>query len=123
MAAKKFSRVFFLPLQIKQYAIGVVSSFILSASAYADRGGLGEWSRDIVNGPFTGLGYTLNAISFMVGVGFILGAYMQYQAHRDNPSQVRVSTPIFLLCAGILLIILPLLSWVAQGGAFLRPAK
>lgn len=99
-----------------------VTSLTLSSVSHAEQG-LGEWSHNIVNGPFKGLGYMLNAISFMVGVGFILGSYIQYQAHRDNPTQVRISTPIFLLCAGILLIILPLLSWVAQGGAFLRPAK
>ena len=95
---------------------------LLSPLASAQMG-VTEWSQQMLKGPATGLAYVMNAISFLAGVGFILGSYIQYQAHRENPQQVRISTPIFLICAGIVLIILPLLSWIAEGGAFLRPRR
>lgn len=97
--------------------------FLFPLSAYAVEQGVAEWTTHLLKGPFSGLGYAMNAISFIVGVGFILGSYIQYQAHRDNPQQVRISTPIFLLVAGLVLVGLPMLSWVAEGGSFLRPPR
>lgn len=108
------------------YLRAVTSLFVFANSlfnaAWAQQS-VGEWANNMVKGPIGGLGYTLNALSFVVGIGFILGAYIQYQAHRDNPQQVRLSTPIFMLAAGLFLIILPLTAWIAEGGSFLRPKK
>ena len=111
-----------LYVAVQRYALLVICS-VYTPSVFARDQGVTGWTTHMMKGPIAGLGYTMNALSFIVGVGFILGSYIQYQAHRDNPQQVRVSTPIFLLCAGLFLIILPMLSWVAEGGSFLRQTR
>ena len=60
-----------------------------------------------------GLGKIFGYICLIGGVGMILGAFLQYKAHRDNPSQVRLGTPIFLLIVGIILIILPYIGFIS----------
>ena len=46
-------------------------------------------------------------VSLVAGICFIVGALLQYRAHRINPSQVRLGAPIFLLILGVVLILLP----------------
>jgi len=83
----------------------IICIFLIT-STYADSLSLGDMA-DWVMGPVNGLGKVLGYICLIGGIGMILGAFLQYKAHRDNPSQVRLTTPVFLLVVGVILIILP----------------
>lgn len=80
--------------------------FIIAGQAMADVITVGDASRWLM-GPVNGLGKVFGYMCLIGGIGMILGAFLQYRAHRENPSQVRLSTPVFLLIVGIILIILP----------------
>jgi intracellular multiplication protein IcmD len=45
--------------------------------------------------------------SYVGGLGFALGAIMKFKAHKDNPTQIPVGTPIALLFIAAALIFLP----------------
>jgi len=52
----------------------------------------------------------LHVICYIIGGTLILGAGLQYRNYRNNPTAIRLSTPIVLLLLGIALILLPLLA-------------
>lgn len=67
-----------------------------------------------------GLNSVLIAICFVAGVGFCIGGLIQYKYHRDNPQQVRLSTPIVLLVLGVCFISIPLISMLSESSRFVR---
>jgi hypothetical protein len=67
-----------------------------------------------------GLGRIIHAISYVAGVGFFLGGILQYKFHWENPQQVKISTPIFLVVIGLSLIGLPFLTMWSDSSSFLR---
>jgi len=75
-------------------------------NTYADSLSLGDMA-DWVMGPVNGLGKVFGYICLIGGIGMILGSFLQYKAHRENPSQVRLTTPVFLLVVGIILLLIP----------------
>lgn len=96
----------------------IIILFCLSVSTgYADS--IGDLADNLM-GPVAGLGKILNAICFIAGTGFILGALLQYKYHRENPQQVRISTPIVLLCLGLIIIAIPMVAYFSESGNFLR---
>jgi hypothetical protein len=70
-------------------------------------GSLGAISDELMV-PAAGIAKMLFYISFICGAGFFLGALIQYKYYRENPQQVRLSTPITLLILSIVLIGFPL---------------
>lgn len=93
---------------------------MLSCAAFAEQAVTVD---DVVTnlfGPTIALGRMMHALFFCAGVGFVVGAMIQYKAHRDNPSQVRISTPILLLILGLVLLIVPLLSMQGTASFFLK---
>lgn len=72
--------------------------------------GIGQLA-SILMVPTAGLAKIMMAMAFVVGVGFLMGAIVQYKYHRENPQQVRLSTPVLLLALGLALLALP---FVAQ---------
>ncbi|MCD6047156.1 MAG: icmD [Gammaproteobacteria bacterium] len=47
------------------------------------------------------------SIAYLAGAGFVVAAIFKFKAHKDNPTQVTVGTPIMLLFVGIGLLFLP----------------
>lgn len=58
-------------------------------------------------GIFTNVLYN---IFYIVGVMCLGGAIIRYKEYRENPSQTRLSTPIFLLIIGGVFIALPFIA-------------
>jgi intracellular multiplication protein IcmD len=48
----------------------------------------------------------VRAICIITGAALVLGSIFQYKKHRNNPSEVPLSTPIMTLLAGLALIAL-----------------
>lgn len=80
--------------------------------------GLGQLA-NILMAPTAGIARIMMAMAFVAGVGFLMGAIIQYKYHRENPQQVRLSTPLLLLALGLALLALPLVAQISSS----NPAK
>jgi len=98
---------------------GVGVWLISSQVTYAQDSSLGGLAQNIL-GPFSAMGKIMMAVCIVGGVGFILGSVVQYKAHRENPTQVRISTPLLLLILGIALVSLPFLGKYSSSSLFLN---
>lgn len=49
----------------------------------------------------------ITAASYVAGMAFAVGAIVKFKAHKDNPSQIPIGTPIALLFVGAALIFAP----------------
>ena len=56
---------------------------------------------------FVGLGKLITAGAYMAGIGFVMASMLKFKAHKDNPTQIPIGTPIALLFVGSALIFLP----------------
>lgn len=59
-------------------------------------------------------------ICYILGGTLILGAGIQYKNYRDNPSAVRLSTPVVLFLLGVSFILLPLIGMTSPGAEAAR---
>lgn len=58
----------------------------------------------------------VNTGCLVIGGSFIFASIVRYFEHRRSPLMVPISTVIFLLVAGIILILLPFLYLVTKSG-------
>lgn len=49
----------------------------------------------------------VTAASYVAGMAFAIGAIVKFKAHKDNPTQIPIGTPIALLFVGAALIFIP----------------
>lgn len=68
--------------------------------------GIGSMATHI-GGSFSPLAKFVTGGSFLVGLGFAFAAIMKFKAHRDNPTQVSIGTPIALIVIAGVLLYLP----------------
>ena len=67
---------------------------------------LGEMAQTITQS-FDGLARLITAGAYMAGMGFIMASMLKFKAHKDNPTQIPIGTPIALLFVGSALMFLP----------------
>lgn len=101
----KFIGVFFLYFLLA--LIGI-------ASAYEPLG-LGKVAENLME-PVGLLSDFVNTACFAIGGAFLFTSIVKYIEHRRSPTMIPISTVIFLLIAGILLILLPFLGLWTEGG-------
>ncbi len=68
--------------------------------------GLAEVAQNITNG-LENLANLITAASFVMGFGFAAAAILKFKAHKDNPAQIPIGTPIALLFIAAALLYLP----------------
>ena len=90
--------------------------FFMATSLYA--ASLGTLADNLM-GPMSGLGHIMNGIFYVAGVGFLLGGLLQYKYHRENPQQVRISTPLILIFLGLVILAVPIVAMLSESGSFL----
>lgn len=56
---------------------------------------------------FENLSRLITASSYIAGLGFSMGAILKFKAHKDNPTQVTVGTPIAMLLVASALLFFP----------------
>lgn len=78
-------------------AVFAPSAMAQSIGAIADR----------ASGSIGGVTRLAESVAYMVGFLFGIGALVKFKAHRDNPQQTPISTPIVLLFVAVGLIALP----------------
>lgn len=60
-----------------------------------------------VTGSFEAIGTLFIACAYIAGFAITVFAIFKFKAHRDNPTQVTLGTPIALLVIGVLLVFIP----------------
>ncbi len=94
-----------------RFVIRFILLLLVSTVVFGQTSSLGAISSDLM-GPVAALTKVLFYISIVCGIGFFLGSLIQYKYHRENPQQVRLSTPLVLFLLAIVFIGLPfLLVW------------
>ena len=80
--------------------------FLFTNLAHADQQNLGAIASTVTDS-FSGVAKLITAGAYMVGIGFAMAAMLKFKAHKDNPTQIPIGTPIALLFIGAALIFLP----------------
>jgi intracellular multiplication protein IcmD len=60
----------------------------------------------------------ITAASYVAGMAFAVGAIAKFKGHKDNPTQIPISTPIALLFVGAALLFAPTVFKVTGGTLF-----
>lgn len=88
-------------------AIAVMGTFcVMDVYAATVSGGIGTIA-DNVRSNFSSLAKLITAASYIAGFGFAFASILKFKAHKDNPTQIPVGTPIALLFIAAALIFLP----------------
>lgn len=72
---------------------------VLASPAYAEAQTVGQIATNITKS-FSGLAKLITAGSLIAGMGFVVSSFMKFKAHKDNPQQIPIGTPIALLFIG-----------------------
>lgn len=95
--------------------ITTISAIIIATYvgyAYGANEDLGSIARR-VTGSFEGLARLITAGAYVAGIGFALTSILKFKAHKDNPTQIPIGTPIALLFVSAALLFLPTLFGIA----------
>lgn len=71
----------------------------------AESQGFGEIAENLFSGGIV-IGNLIRAVCIITGVILVFASFLQYKKHRNNPSEVPLSTPIVTLLVGLALIAL-----------------
>jgi hypothetical protein len=92
--------------RIAKFLLGfMLASFV--GISYADTTNISTLVTDIQGNVVKPLFNVIISIAYLAGAGFVVAAIFKFKAHKDNPTQVTVGTPIMLLFVGIGLLFLP----------------
>ena len=61
---------------------------------------------------------SLTVGSYLAGLGFSVGAIMKFKAHKDNPTQIPIGTPVALVFISAALLFLPTILGIAGATMF-----
>ncbi|MDF1684139.1 MAG: type IV secretion protein IcmD [Legionellaceae bacterium] len=87
-------------------ALAVAALGLLVVSTGASAATLGNMASSVTSS-FGALTKLITAASYLAGLGFAIGAIMKFKAHKDNPTQITVGTPIALVFIAASLLFLP----------------
>jgi intracellular multiplication protein IcmD len=66
----------------------------------------------------SGLAGVVRAAAYLAGLGLCVAAILKFKAHKDNPTQIPLSTPVVLLLVGAGLLFLPTIFNLAGSSLF-----
>lgn len=93
---------------MKKVVLGLLGLALLvfGTVVFAAGSGIGAVA-DTVTGNLQGVAKLITAGSYVGGMAFATGAIVKFKAHKDNPTQIPIGTPIALLFVGAALIFAP----------------
>lgn len=96
----------------------ITISFLYTGMASADdKATLGSVASTLT-GSFANLAKLITAGAYMAGIGFAMASMLKFKAHKDNPTQIPIGTPVALLFIGAALIFLPNIFGIAGNTIF-----
>ena len=104
---------------MKKVMVGLlaITSLTAATAALAAISGIGSVAAQVTSN-VTNMAKLVTAASYVVGMAFAVGAIVKFKAHKDNPTQIPIGTPIALLFVGAALIFMPTVFKVAGGTMF-----
>jgi len=90
------------------YAVLSISCVFVSVALGDDQQTIGTVASNI-QGSFDNIAKLITGAAYVAGFGFAVASILKFKAHKDNPTQVPVGTPIVLLFISVALIFLPTL--------------
>lgn len=92
---------------MKKVIVGLLALSGLMASAVALAAASGSGIGQIAAQVTSNLGAVaklITAAAYVAGIAMVVGAIVKFKAHKDNPTQIPIGTPIALLFVGVALI-------------------
>lgn len=83
-----------------------LSCMVVGTASLAAVSGIGSVATT-VTGNLAAVARLITAASYVAGMAFAVGAIVKFKAHKDNPTQIPIGTPIALLFVGAALIFAP----------------
>lgn len=83
-----------------------LTCFVAGTAALAAVSGVGSVAATIT-GNLANVAKLITAASYVAGMAFAVGAVVKFKAHKENPTQIPLGTPIALLFVGAALIFIP----------------
>lgn len=78
----------------------------LGSAALAAVSGIGSIAANVTSN-LSNIAKLVTAGSYVAGMAFAVGAIAKFKAHKDNPTQIPIGTPIMLLFVAAALIFVP----------------
>jgi intracellular multiplication protein IcmD len=97
--------------------LACIGIMIFAGTAFAGSLNVGGMASSITSS-FKSLTKLITAGSYLAGLGFSIAAIMKFKAHKDNPTQIPVGTPIALVFIAAALLFLPTILGVAGSTMF-----
>lgn len=97
--------------------VATILGMAFAGAAFADSQNLGSVAQN-VTGSMKDVAELITAAAYVAGLGFAVAAILKFKAHKDNPQQIPVGTPIALLFIAAALIFLPSLLGVSGQTVF-----
>lgn len=88
---------------MKQMILKILLLCFLPSFAAANLGGVAN----NLMAPVSLLSNFITSACFLIGGSFLFASLIKYIEHRRSPTMVPISTVVFLIIAGLLLIIIP----------------
>ncbi len=94
--------------KVMSLLLGAIFCFSLgSATAYAAAAsGVGGVAAQIITN-LPGLARLITSGSYVIGMALVVASIVKFKAHKDNPTQIPIGTPIALLFVGAALLFVP----------------
>lgn len=84
----------------------MVARYAFAGDSGASASGIGSVARTATSN-LADVARLITAASYVAGMAFGVGAIVKFKAHKDNPTQIPIGTPIALLFVGAALIFIP----------------
>lgn len=99
-----------------KFILTLASLFLISviSTAYAQPG-FGGMAGNMME-PVTVLSDFVDTACLVIGVGFLFASVVKYIEHKRSPLMTPISTVVFLLIAGAILVVLPFLPNLTGNG-------
>src|SRR5579871_1372794 len=83
-----------------------ITCFITGTAALAAISGMGSVAAQVTSN-VANIARLVTAASYVAGMAFAVGAIVKFKAHKDNPTQIPISTGVVLLFVAAALIFIP----------------
>lgn len=93
---------------MKKVILGLLALTCLTAGtvALAAISGIGSVAAQVTTN-VASIAKLVTAASYVAGMAFAVGAIVKFKAHKENPTQIPIGTPVALLFVGAALIFIP----------------
>ena len=89
----------------------------VGTAALAEISGIGSVAAQVTSN-VANIAKLVTAAAYVAGMACVVGAILKFKAHKDNPTQIPIGTPIALLFVGAALIFAPTVFQVSGSTLF-----